>query len=307
MRFLHRRDAENAPPRCTDCITYICTYLAPTLQRRRDVRKRPEVKQRNNQREMAADDPRRILGEAPDSGFSYRPHRPSRPQRERPADTVHRVTTGGPRQSQFAPRQAKPKTMWDDLAALFIDQPWIHTYRGDTKPLENRRVDLGPTLVARLLQERADREPRFKGRSEEKIKFVVEYAMKHFFARVTNDQAGSKSILGNFLSDEWWPGMIEESIDHWLIVNKPITPEMQAEAQRKHDEFYANWPMGTAKPLSETAGRQIDWTAAPPRDGIARALAALERAQARQAAEAAAMVANDRPLVDPEDEMEDNA
>ena len=132
------------------------------------------------------------------------------------------------------------RSIYYNLADSFINQPWIHTYRGDTERLGTVKVGLGPKLVAKLIAEQVASDKSMKGWSDERISSVVDYAMKHFFDRVPNDERDPNGVLRRFLHPDWWDHLIEESVDHFAMVNVDM-PTFE-ESQRKVEEFYADWP-----------------------------------------------------------------
>lgn len=150
------------------------------------------------------------------------------------------------------------RSIYYNLADSFINQPWIHTYRGDTDRLGTVKVGLGPKLVAKLISEQVASDKSMKGWSDERISEVVDYAMKHFFDRVPNDERDPNSILRRFLHQDWWDHLIEEAVDHFTMA-RVVMPSFE-ESARKAEEFYANWPKPTprrppAKTVREAADR----------------------------------------------------
>lgn len=150
-----------------------------------------------------------------------------------------------------ASKPLQDRGIYDHLAMVFRDAPCY--------------VPQGAPLIARLLQERAQADDLLmrttvtkQPRPEHRIQDVVEYMIKHFWMRVPNDQRGR--ALNAFL-DEWWDGLLEESLDHQIALALPFERFVPGGAQAvATDPFYEQFkrpekakPTGTLRERLDAA------------------------------------------------------
>jgi hypothetical protein len=211
-------------------------------------------------RNLSEGDPRNVYGDYdhPDPKSSARRSRVSARNDDyrHPAQAqTSRRSAGKPRRSPEetvrAVREGKPAErassgLYDRLAEQFLSQDWVATHRGNTTITPQIEVgDTGKPLIAKILRDKITSEKRFEGRSEDKIEEVVEYAMKHFFDRLANDERSGR-LVNRFVASDWWDTLIPEAIDHWVTVRIPDEAFERGAARAK--EFYANWPKKERRP-----------------------------------------------------------
>lgn len=148
------------------------------------------------------------------------------------------------------------------LALRFVEQPWIHTYRGAGRPRPNLKVSQKPADIAGILQKAIDREELLhekdgrRLKSEEKIFEVVDYGMKHFFDRVTNDEQAPGGLVYRFTGEDWFPGLMRESVDHWISLRLVFpTPE---ESQRRHEAVLEKFRVEPRRRVDFTAASKVE-------------------------------------------------
>lgn len=197
---------------------------------------------------MATDFERALLGEDTPVTSRYRHGPPPGQKREKQRKSRVTAETTVAKVKGAASAPEKPREPAGDvfgrLADLFLSQPWIAAHRGNDALLKPVPVDTGLGLTAKILRERIEKEPRFEGRSEEKIEEVVEYAMKHFFDRLDNSQRSGRHV-NQFVSSDWWDTLIPEAIDHWQTIR--IGPEAFERGRQEAEAFYAAWPKRDAR------------------------------------------------------------
>lgn len=189
--------------------------------------------------QRSSGDIRNALGD--DDEFSIR--RAAPPKRQRPSKASGKDEFSKARlieESKKASEVMSIRPAFHALGDLFVTQPWIHTYRGATQPLPTLKVSMGPVLIAKLISEQVRSDNRLKGMTDQQIEETVEYAMKHFFDRVPNEERSSSGLVRRFLHEDWWDHLIEESIDHFKMLRTPM-PDWE-ESQQRVVAFYENWP-----------------------------------------------------------------
>ena len=123
-------------------------------------------------------------------------------------------------------------------------------------------VPQGATLIAKLLRDRVKADARIHTQTDGKtpragarVQDVVEFMIKRFWAEVPNDQR--TNALNNFLKEEWWGALAEESVNHHRMLQIPDSAFRPAGPQgMENDPFYDQFmaakkrhPAGKGLPL----------------------------------------------------------